>query len=124
MTNCCRVRNALLTLLTLFSLALGACIPVLPTLEPSLTALPTRTFTSAPPLPTRTNTPNALVVAANALEVRSGPGEGYENIGYKALGDVVEVLGTLLTPDEPNCKNWAQTQPSRICAEYLKEVSE
>jgi uncharacterized protein YraI len=63
-------------------------------------------------------------VTANALEVRSGPGEGYENIGYKALGDVVEVLGTLLTPDEPNCKNWAQIREGWVCAEYLKEVSE
>jgi uncharacterized protein YgiM (DUF1202 family) len=60
-------------------------------------------------------------VTADTLEIRSGPGENYPNIGYLRAGDTVAVMETTETPREA-CQNWARIGVDRwVCAEYLRE---
>jgi hypothetical protein len=71
--------------------------PPPPPLPPS-----TATFTPVPPTPT----PEAVVVAANGLNLRSGPGVVYDPpIGYLRNGDILDIKGRIASNE------WVQVIP-------------
>lgn len=109
------IRNSILTLILVAAL-LSACAPAAatptappasarplrptftPTVIPTATPLPTDTpLPTATPLPTDTPTPaapKAKAGGAGQVNLRSGPGTAYEEIGQVATGDELDILAT------------------------------
>lgn len=62
-----------------------------------------------------------FIVTADTLEVRSGPGENYPNVGYLRLGDRVTVIETAEAV-RGVCRKWGRIGIDQwVCAEYLHE---
>ena len=87
--------------------------------------------TATPPAPTATAqamtaptpTPHHVyIVAADALEVRTGPSETAPNVGYLVRGQIVTVYETAQAEQE-HCTTWAKiahNQGRWVCMKYLK----
>jgi uncharacterized protein YgiM (DUF1202 family) len=89
-----------------------------------VTLIPTEvTIINVTPLPEVTLIPEFIVIA-DTLEIRSGAGENFPNVGYLAKGDRVQVYSRSAA-DTATCRQWAQISKdgSRwVCAEYLEGV--
>jgi uncharacterized protein YgiM (DUF1202 family) len=71
--------------------------------------------------PTDADVPPTYTVIADTLEIRTGPGEQFPNVGYLDRGDHVTMYHQQETPGEP-CEVWAQiaSDGSRwTCFEFL-----
>lgn len=107
-------------------------LPPTPTYTPTLTPTPTNTFTPTP-TSTPTSTPTttatqtftplaeALVVAPNGLNLRSGPGTEYSIIGSLQKDDTLDVLGRTdsnewlqVIGDNPGIEGWISASPQFV----------
>lgn len=110
-------------LLIILALSVMACsvplqvvIWVTSTTTPMPATKPPLTATLCP----STSNRMTLVVTAENLEIRSGPGTNFENVGYLKLGDCVDVIGNL-DPATPKCSSgWLWIKQGYVCAEFLK----
>jgi uncharacterized protein YraI len=89
-----------------------------------VTPVPSSTATITPEkAATITSTPTERTVAANILEIRAGPGEGYGNVGYAHHGQAFVVLETVITEDW--CQQWSRISydPDKwLCSRWLNGV--
>lgn len=103
---------------------LTSCIEM-PEAPQTVTATPSQAATAQPlrNLKFFQPTPRPVyTVAADALEVRTGPGETALNVGYLTRGEIITVYETAQTEHE-YCTNWVRIYPSLsrwVCFEYLK----
>lgn len=87
------------------------------------TTRPTGTGTASPA--TTTMTPVVRVVAASILELRSGPGERFPNVGFIKIGQTVTVLEVRAASTDEWCSEWSRISyepPEWICNEWLSEI--
>lgn len=84
---------------------------------------PTGDATSYHPLAGHQVTPNARrSVTVDVLEVRSGAGESFSNVGYLRRGDRVTVYA-LRSATEETCRQWARIGAEQwTCYDFLEVI--
>jgi hypothetical protein len=110
----------------------GLCLLVLltsclemPEAPQTMTATPSQATIARPSsnLKFSQSTPHPVyAVVADALEVRTGPGEAAPNVGYLTRGEIVTVYETAQAKRE-YCTTWVKIYASLsrwVCFEYLK----
>lgn len=84
---------------------------------------PTSDTTSYHPLAGHHVTPNARrSVTVDVLEVRSGAGESFSNVGYLRRGDLVTVY-EIQSATEETCRQWARIGAEQwTCYDFLEVI--
>jgi ABC-type branched-subunit amino acid transport system substrate-binding protein len=89
---------------------------------------PTSSVPTETPFPTATLEGNWVLVTANTLNVRSGPGFNYDKIGEAALNDTLRILGTIsdgtwLVVDFEGGFGWVKTEFTQLISGSLATVA-